>query len=169
MKLNLIVGLLLFGLVACNGKDDNDSSPSSTAKKEQASEAVEAFERQNLAGEIDGQAWTFISGRVSAPNEEGKSYLTLWDANIENPCQPEVLGDRTVVAKVELAPSRVELNEEQYLMLTSFEGEIPSSKKVKDGVLKISKIADGQVVGALRAKYDETNYLIGTFQVEVCK
>ena len=170
MKLNLIVGLLLLGLVACNGSsDDNDSSPNKTTKKDAASEATEAFERQNLAGEIDGQAWTFISGRVSTADEEGKSYLTLWDANIENPCEPAEIGMRTVVAKIELAPGRLELGEESSVMLTSFEGEIPSTKKVKNGVLKISRVDDGQVYGALRAKYDETNYLIGTFQASVCE
>ncbi|MCO4756165.1 MAG: hypothetical protein KC478_16910, partial [Bacteriovoracaceae bacterium] len=134
MKLILGIGFLMIALVGCNGKsDDNDSPAKSSLKKQQTVEATEAFERQNLAGEIDGQAWTFISGRVTPPNEKGLSYLTLWDANIENPCNPAQLGERTVVAKIALEPSRIELGDEQRITFTAYDGETSRVKEVKEG------------------------------------
>ncbi len=169
MKLNLVIGILMLALFGCNEKsDDNKSSSKAPAKKQQTVEATEAFERQNLAGEMDGQAWTFITGRVTAPDEDGKSFLTLWDANIENPCNPTKLGERTVVAKITLEPSRIELGDEQRITFTAYDGELSKVKEVNEGVLKISKIENGQVHGALRAKYNETNYLVGAFEVELC-
>lgn len=164
MKVNLLIGMLMLAVVACNEKsDDNDKKRSS--KKEQR---VESFERQHLAGEIDGQAWTFVSGRVSPSTEAGKSYLTLWDVNVADPCRPVEVGERSVVAKIALEPARIELSAEKKLTLTVFDGEVVRSKEVKQGVLKVSRVENGRLSGSLLAKHDDKNYLEGTFTVPVC-
>ncbi|MEX0797898.1 MAG: hypothetical protein WD025_00535 [Bacteriovoracaceae bacterium] len=167
MKASLLMGFLMLALVGCNQKDG--SSGDSHKRSEAGHQAVESFERQHLAGEIDGQAWTFVSGKVSPSHEEGKSYLTLWEADVAHPCQPTEVGARSAVAKLPIEPSRVELNEENKLTLSVFDGEMVRSKEVKEGVLKIRKVAHGQVHGSLLAKYDEKNYLEGTFTVTICE
>lgn len=167
MKVRLLIGIMMLGLVACGGSSSSDDKKSSNGTNERG--AVEAFERTHLAGEIDGQAWTQISGRVTAPNEEGKSYLTLWDVNIADPCNPSEVGNRAVVAKISLEPARHELTEEKTITLSVYDGEMVKSKEVKSGVLKIVKIEKGMLHGAIMANHDETNHLEGSFAVKICK
>lgn len=168
MKVSLLIGMMMLGLVACNGKSDSDSDKSKPAQTSEAN-ASEAFERGHLAGEINGQAWTQISGRVTAPNEEGKSYLTLWDVDIADPCNPAEVGERSVVAKISLEPSRVELSEDRTVTFSIYDGEMVRSTEVESGVLKIVRVANGRLQGAIMANHDETNHLEGSFEVQVCQ
>lgn len=166
--MNLIMAFMMLGLVACGGSSDDNDSKSKTGAREERG-AFEAFERTHLAGQIDGQAWTQISGRVTAPDDQGRSYLTLWDVNIADPCNPAKVGERAVVAKVSLKPSRLELNEERTITISIFDGEMVKSKEVKTGVLKIRKVEGGKLHGALIANHDEQNHLEGAFEVQVCR
>lgn len=178
------MGIMALGLIACAGKtgdDDNKKkaapkiqkpAPSKTSASEQSAteqRALESFEKAHLAGEVNGQAWTQISGRVTAPNEQGISYLTLWDVDVKQPCNPVEVGQRAIVAKVALEPSRLELNEERTITLSVFDGEMVRSTDVKKGVLKIVEIKDGILSGAIKASHDQENHLEGSFEVVVCQ
>lgn len=173
MKRILFLATMTLALVACNSKSgDNDKKTATPAKPQPAetgTQSTEAFERTHLAGQIDGQAWTQISGRVTAPNEEGLSYLTLWGVDIANPCDPVEVGPRAIVAKIALKAARIELNEEKTITLSVYDGEMARSTEMKSGVLKIQKVQDGVLRGALKASLDEQNSLEGAFQVEVCQ
>ena len=171
MKANLLVGILMLAFVSCNekAKDEAEKGAAKTSEAQTQDQAIEDFERQNLAGEIDGQAFTFITGKVSPAAEEGKSYLTLYDVNVENPCAKTEGIQRSVIAKIALEPSRIELSEENKITVSVYDGTVARSKEMKEGVIKINRVENGLVSGALLAKFDDKNYLQGSFEAEVCK
>lgn len=176
MKTILLTAMMILGLAACAGNSgDEDKEKKPAAPQPQATETeteadtMESFERSHLTGQIDGQAWTQISGRATAPDEEGKSYLTLWGVDIANPCEPVEVGARAIVAKVELKPARIQLSEKETITLSVYDGEMAKSTDVKKGVLKIQKVEDGVLHGALMALHDDKNRLEGSFKVAVCE
>jgi hypothetical protein len=162
MKNLLLITLLSVFCIACNveveGDDENNSTPAPV---------VEAIKPATMDGQVGGNAWTFLKGRVKASTfSQGKFDFDFWDEDIQNPCDKFTYGsDRKLMGMLPLSVGTHSLNMENNI--TFFHDN--QNNIATNGSLVIESIEGDIVRGKMIAKFDEANYANGEFELVLCQ
>lgn len=130
-----------------------------------ASDGREDLVTTPLAGEVGGQAWTFVAGHTSAFLSEGEDdfFATLY-AEQFTPCGfSEPTGPHLIVA-IPKTPGDYDLSLSRNMTFV-----VDSDNKISvDGRIVVDTVTADKVTGGLVSSYDGDNEVNGTFEVTVC-
>ena len=160
MKKLLLITLLSVLCIACSIETEVEDVSTSQP-------VVEPIKAATMDGEVGGNAWTFIKGRVKASSfSQGKFDFDFWDEDFENECDNFTFGSaKKLIGMLPLSVGTIELNMENNI--TFFHDN--QNNIATSGRLVIESIENDIVRGKLIAKFDESNYTNGEFELVLCQ
>ena len=167
MKTRLIyfLALLMTGsvLFSCS-KDDDDDDDNNTY----------TFIDQVLQGEIEGDAWTYVTGSAEvSPFDSTLIMVSVTDLPYDNPCGEYLMGNKvtfSLLPEVGVYDLKLDLEGDDTQSLTLYHAETAMNIGVFDGKIEITKVDvdNGIVEGRVVAEYDDDNFVNGNFSVVYC-
>lgn len=154
------IALVLTLLLACSDDDEKKSSY--------------AFKDQDLAGEIEGDSWTYEDGFVEEGTFDGEEILdiNLFLAQEDPACETfQREGDEVfffVPNAVGLYKLSFDLNAFDGQTVTLLDDEETLNVIATEGAIEILTITETEVTGRIDARADGQNFVNGNFTVSFC-
>ncbi|MGE0171696.1 MAG: hypothetical protein AB7T49_02885 [Oligoflexales bacterium] len=133
------------------------------------------YTQQNLQGLINGEGWSFVTGRVSFDEDASRHSFDLISSKDENICREWALEpeDGAIVmfgiSDSDLKKQRIELDlSKQTLTLSKHVDGEYLNNVASDGFIEFTGIDTGSVSGKIAATHDDQNKLSGDFEVVRC-
>lgn len=133
------------------------------------------IEDQPLQGSINGQSWTYSSGRAGAGFEDDEFSIDIY-TGASDACagfgDPNDADDRKILASIPNTPGEYDLGwgEDSHTITFFYSTEEHPAMNViaTQGKLVIDEITDETVSGGLAAHYDPENNANGRFELTRC-
>ena len=147
----------------------------SCSKDEEGTERSYKFKDQLMQGEIEGEAWTFISGIAEIGAwEEDQLSLNFYAEASDDPCNEWLQGNQVfgnVPNAVGLYKFKLDLGGDDNQTITLFHQESFMNTIVSTGAIEITLIdLESKVVeGRIDAYGDKNNFVNGNFTLTLCQ
>lgn len=146
----------------------------SSCKKEETSTPTPvkySFKNQVLQGKIGNAAWAFQSGVVEEnPNNGATSDLLFYDSALNDACDPfsRPVKDFIFFSDPNLKVGLYELGEQS---ISLYDRESNATIIALEGAYEILSIdtINNTVAGRMDARFDEENFVNGSFTLSLCK
>jgi hypothetical protein len=129
-----------------------------------ASDGGEDIATTTLAGQVGGQAWTFVAGNTDAFLSEGEDdfFATLY-AEQFTPCGFEPTGPHLIIA-IPKTPGDYEMSLSRNMTFVADN----DNKIAIDGRIVVDTVTADKITGGLVSSYDDGNQVNGMFELTVC-
>ncbi len=143
------------GLLACNGKDDE--------------ETTYTIEDQPLSGKINGVDWTFESGITDDfLSDEEEFFVALFGEVVDDACNFGFSDGSEILVGVPTEVGEYNVSLSQSGTFVYDDGDTPMNLVATDGLIRVDEITDTELTGGLALEVDEDNTVNGTFTVTIC-
>jgi hypothetical protein len=165
-KTTMLIILTALTMFAACKKDENVTINSPQSPN------IEEIKTGVLDGVFNGNAWTFMSGRVKKDQfRPGRFVLDLWESTEAEPCKIFFpTSQRNLITSIPDTAGSFELGNETNVTFSSYSSANGSENLVAtEGMIVIDEVTADSVKGKLLARFDGSNIVNGSFSLTMCK
>lgn len=141
------LALLALGLAACT------------------SSSSESIDPGTLAGKVEGQSWSFVTGSTDAFLSQGESdFFAVMYPTAYTACGSEPSGPHLIVS-VPMTAGDYDLDLSRNMTFTDGQSD---NKIATEGRIVVDSVTDTMVTGGLHGVFDDQNEVSGHFTLTVC-
>ncbi len=119
-----------------------------------------------LAGQVDGQPWTFVAGHTSAFLSEGEDdfFATLYASSF-TPCGFSEPGGNHLIVSIPKTPGDYDMGFGRNMTFVVGDSD---NLVTLDGRIVVDSVTDTKVTGGLYGSYSGDNEVNGRFEITIC-